>query len=210
MELTQTELILHTRKRDAIRWPYLCLRRYGYDSNLFSFESGRRCQTGQGEQHLLCFSDRAGESWWSCYIFNTYIYLLFTTSFCFKHGCGFTFTWRLFFTEDILTHHSSKTIGVNDKMSEAWFLYMHISEHTADRVKWIPPPRPYSPLLYLVIDTSHLNMPVQQDTRIIPGVINENVESCNVKKNFLHLQQKIMGCILQCPSSIHVLFKSVQ
>uniref|UniRef100_A0A3Q2CLA0 Fibroblast growth factor receptor substrate 3 n=1 Tax=Cyprinodon variegatus TaxID=28743 RepID=A0A3Q2CLA0_CYPVA len=47
MELTQTELILHTRKRDAIRWPYLCLRRYGYDSNLFSFESGRRCQTGQ-------------------------------------------------------------------------------------------------------------------------------------------------------------------
>lgn len=49
MELTETELILHTRKRDAIRWPYLCLRRYGYDSNLFSFESGRRCQTGQGE-----------------------------------------------------------------------------------------------------------------------------------------------------------------
>lgn len=52
MELTQTELILHTRKRDAIRWPYLCLRRYGYDSNLFSFESGRRCQTGQGEIFL--------------------------------------------------------------------------------------------------------------------------------------------------------------
>lgn len=53
MELTQTELILHTRKRDAIRWPYLCLRRYGYDSNLFSFESGRRCQTGQGEMILI-------------------------------------------------------------------------------------------------------------------------------------------------------------
>lgn len=53
MELTQTELILHTRKRDAIRWPYLCLRRYGYDSNLFSFESGRRCQTGQGKLILL-------------------------------------------------------------------------------------------------------------------------------------------------------------
>lgn len=52
MELTQTELILHTRKRDAIRWPYLCLRRYGYDSNLFSFESGRRCQTGQGNVFL--------------------------------------------------------------------------------------------------------------------------------------------------------------
>uniref|UniRef100_A0A3Q3XMS8 IRS-type PTB domain-containing protein n=1 Tax=Mola mola TaxID=94237 RepID=A0A3Q3XMS8_MOLML len=54
MELTQTELILHTRKRDDIRWPYLCLRRYGYDSNLFSFESGRRCQTGQGIFAFKC------------------------------------------------------------------------------------------------------------------------------------------------------------
>ncbi|XP_070966877.1 LOW QUALITY PROTEIN: fibroblast growth factor receptor substrate 2 [Oncorhynchus clarkii lewisi] len=54
MELTETELILHTRKRDAIRWPYLCLRRYGYDSNLFSFESGRRCQTGQGIFAFKC------------------------------------------------------------------------------------------------------------------------------------------------------------
>lgn len=49
MELTENELILYTRKRDSVKWPYLCLRRYGYDSNLFSFESGRRCQTGQGE-----------------------------------------------------------------------------------------------------------------------------------------------------------------
>ncbi|OCT57840.1 fibroblast growth factor receptor substrate 3 [Xenopus laevis] len=54
MELTQTELVLHTRKRDAVRWPYLCLRRYGYDSNLFSFESGRRCQTGQGIFAFKC------------------------------------------------------------------------------------------------------------------------------------------------------------
>ncbi|XP_074833791.1 fibroblast growth factor receptor substrate 3 [Carettochelys insculpta] len=54
MELTQTELILHTHKRDAVRWPYLCLRRYGYDSNLFSFESGRRCQTGQGIFAFRC------------------------------------------------------------------------------------------------------------------------------------------------------------
>ncbi|NXP51274.1 FRS3 factor, partial [Heliornis fulica] len=54
MELTQRELILHTHKRDAVRWPYLCLRRYGYDSNLFSFESGRRCQTGQGIFAFKC------------------------------------------------------------------------------------------------------------------------------------------------------------
>ncbi len=48
MELMEDELVLRTRKCDAVKWPYLCLRRYGYDSNLFSFESGRRCQTGQG------------------------------------------------------------------------------------------------------------------------------------------------------------------
>uniref|UniRef100_A0A8D0DGP8 Fibroblast growth factor receptor substrate 3 n=1 Tax=Salvator merianae TaxID=96440 RepID=A0A8D0DGP8_SALMN len=54
MELTQSELVLHTHKRDAVRWPYLCLRRYGYDSNLFSFESGRRCLTGQGIFAFKC------------------------------------------------------------------------------------------------------------------------------------------------------------
>ncbi|XP_023682217.1 fibroblast growth factor receptor substrate 2a isoform X1 [Paramormyrops kingsleyae] len=54
MELTEEELILHTHKRHAVRWPYLCLRRYGYDSNLFSFESGRRCQTGQGIFAFKC------------------------------------------------------------------------------------------------------------------------------------------------------------
>ncbi|NXQ26614.1 FRS3 factor, partial [Alaudala cheleensis] len=54
MELTPRELILHTHKRDAVRWPYLCLRRYGFDSNLFSFESGRRCHTGQGIFAFKC------------------------------------------------------------------------------------------------------------------------------------------------------------
>ncbi|XP_058500693.1 fibroblast growth factor receptor substrate 2-like [Solea solea] len=54
MELTDTELVLHTHRRDNVRWPYLCLRRYGYDSNLFSFESGRRCQTGQGIFAFKC------------------------------------------------------------------------------------------------------------------------------------------------------------
>ncbi|XP_018585536.1 fibroblast growth factor receptor substrate 2-like [Scleropages formosus] len=54
MELTQEELVLHTRKHHTVRWPYLCLRRYGYDSNLFSFESGRCCQTGQGIFAFKC------------------------------------------------------------------------------------------------------------------------------------------------------------
>lgn len=56
MELTDAELVLHTHRRDDVRWPYLCLRRYGYDSNLFSFESGRRCQTGQGTSRKLGFT----------------------------------------------------------------------------------------------------------------------------------------------------------
>ncbi|XP_057184923.1 fibroblast growth factor receptor substrate 2b isoform X1 [Triplophysa rosa] len=54
MELTEDELVLRTRKCEAVKWPYLCLRRYGYDSNLFSFESGRRCQTGQGIFAFKC------------------------------------------------------------------------------------------------------------------------------------------------------------
>uniref|UniRef100_UPI00358FE90C fibroblast growth factor receptor substrate 2-like isoform X2 n=1 Tax=Myxine glutinosa TaxID=7769 RepID=UPI00358FE90C len=54
MEITELEIILHTRKRDTVRWPYSSLRRYGYDSNLFSFESGRRCQTGQGIFAFKC------------------------------------------------------------------------------------------------------------------------------------------------------------
>ncbi|NXH44546.1 FRS3 factor, partial [Dicaeum eximium] len=54
MELTPRELILHSQQRDAVRWPYLSLRRYGFDSNLFSFESGRRCHTGQGIFAFKC------------------------------------------------------------------------------------------------------------------------------------------------------------
>lgn len=59
MELTQCELVLRPAGREPVHWPYLCLRRYGYDSNLFSFESGRRCQTGQGESHAACTRVRA-------------------------------------------------------------------------------------------------------------------------------------------------------
>ncbi|XP_037539236.1 fibroblast growth factor receptor substrate 2 [Nematolebias whitei] len=54
MEVTEFELVLRTQRRNAIRWPYVCLRRYGYDSNLFSFECGRRCQTGQGIFAFKC------------------------------------------------------------------------------------------------------------------------------------------------------------
>lgn len=43
MEFIDIELILYIRKRDSVKWYYFCLRRYGYDSNFFLFESGRRC-----------------------------------------------------------------------------------------------------------------------------------------------------------------------
>lgn len=40
-----------------IRWPLKSLRRYGFDADLFSFESGRRCATGPGIYAFRC--DRA-------------------------------------------------------------------------------------------------------------------------------------------------------
>lgn len=69
MELTEAELVLHTHRRDDVKWPYLCLRRYGYDSNLFSFESGRRCQTGQGTRQ-----SRLPIVFQLCPLVNQYIY----------------------------------------------------------------------------------------------------------------------------------------
>uniref|UniRef100_T1IHR3 IRS-type PTB domain-containing protein n=1 Tax=Strigamia maritima TaxID=126957 RepID=T1IHR3_STRMM len=54
LELTGVELILHRRGGETIRWPTRCLRRYGFDSELFSFESGRRCPTGPGVYAFKC------------------------------------------------------------------------------------------------------------------------------------------------------------
>lgn len=39
---------------DAIHWPVNAIRRYGYDDDRFSFESGRRCSTGQGMLYPGC------------------------------------------------------------------------------------------------------------------------------------------------------------
>lgn len=54
LEVTDGELILHQRGKTATRWPLRCLRRYGFDAELFSFESGRRCPTGPGIYAFKC------------------------------------------------------------------------------------------------------------------------------------------------------------
>lgn len=57
--ITRTELTLYRKGRDPTRWPLKCLRRYGYDQDLFSFEAGRRCITGEG---IYAFRCRRAES----------------------------------------------------------------------------------------------------------------------------------------------------
>ncbi|XP_063790386.1 fibroblast growth factor receptor substrate 2-like isoform X2 [Pseudophryne corroboree] len=54
MELTETSLIFHIKRGGFVKWPYISLVKYGYDSNLFSFVCGRRCQTGEGIFGFKC------------------------------------------------------------------------------------------------------------------------------------------------------------
>lgn len=54
IQVTDVELILHQKGKESIRWPLRCLRRYGCDQELFSFESGRRCPTGPGIYAFKC------------------------------------------------------------------------------------------------------------------------------------------------------------
>ncbi|XP_014300395.1 fibroblast growth factor receptor substrate 2 isoform X2 [Microplitis demolitor] len=54
LEVTETDIVLYQRGRQPVKWPLRCLRRYGYDSEIFSFESGRRCSTGPGIYAFKC------------------------------------------------------------------------------------------------------------------------------------------------------------
>lgn len=54
IEITRSELVLFRKGRPPTRWPLKCLRRYGFDANLFSFEAGRRCDTGEGIYAFRC------------------------------------------------------------------------------------------------------------------------------------------------------------
>lgn len=54
LEVTDVEIVLYQREKQLVKWPLRCLRRYGYDAEIFSFESGRRCSTGQGIYAFKC------------------------------------------------------------------------------------------------------------------------------------------------------------
>lgn len=54
IEITDTDLILYPKSKEPLRWPLRSLRRYGFDAELFSFESGRRCPTGPGIYAFKC------------------------------------------------------------------------------------------------------------------------------------------------------------
>lgn len=54
IEVTDNDLIFYQKNKEPIRWPLRCLRRYGFDEELFSFESGRRCPTGSGIYAFRC------------------------------------------------------------------------------------------------------------------------------------------------------------
>ena len=54
IEISDTHLILYQKSKEPIGWPLRSLRRYGFDAELFSFESGRRCPTGPGIYAFKC------------------------------------------------------------------------------------------------------------------------------------------------------------
>lgn len=54
LEITEFDLVLYQRGKPPIKWPLRTLRRYGFDAEHFSFESGRRCQTGPGIYAFQC------------------------------------------------------------------------------------------------------------------------------------------------------------
>lgn len=54
IEVTSVNLTLYRKHKPPTQWPLQCLRRYGYESDTFSFEAGRRCLTGQGIYSFRC------------------------------------------------------------------------------------------------------------------------------------------------------------
>lgn len=54
LQVTETELVLYQRGKEPTKWPLRSLRKYGFDTEVFSFECGRRCPTGHGIYAFRC------------------------------------------------------------------------------------------------------------------------------------------------------------
>lgn len=54
LEISRLELTLYRKDKEPTRWPLKCLRRYGYDADVFTFEAGRRGPDGQGIYAFRC------------------------------------------------------------------------------------------------------------------------------------------------------------
>lgn len=54
LEITETDLVLHQKGKQPIKWPLKYLKRYGFDAGLFSFEAGRKNPTGPGIYAFKC------------------------------------------------------------------------------------------------------------------------------------------------------------
>lgn len=54
LEISRSEITLYRTDKEPTKWPLRCLRRYGYDADVFSFEAGRRGPNGQGIYAFRC------------------------------------------------------------------------------------------------------------------------------------------------------------
>jgi hypothetical protein len=54
LKITSDEMILYQDNQNLIHWPLNGIRRYGYYQNIFLFESGRKCPTGEGLYAFKC------------------------------------------------------------------------------------------------------------------------------------------------------------
>ncbi|XP_055382010.1 mucin-2 isoform X2 [Condylostylus longicornis] len=68
LEIAPRELTLYRKGKEPTKWSLQHLRRYGFDADLFTFEAGRRCTTGEG---IYAFRCRRAESLF--HLLQTYI-----------------------------------------------------------------------------------------------------------------------------------------